>query len=179
VTKQAPLPVGGSARRLGRKPSRGLLLAILMVLALVLLGFGISGLLSVEHSMTLLKPVPGGRQTTGTIVSSSESCDRGCDYQPTIEYRDLSGQAYRFTAPDQNQKPAVGSKVKVSYDPRLPADAHDISVSPSTWDSPRDAMIFAIASGGAGVVGVGGLLGVRLALRRARERAQRAITDFR
>jgi hypothetical protein len=146
------------------------MLPIFIAVPLFILGMGIFGLHGVEHSMSLLEPVPGGRQTTGIVVRYHESCNDSCTYQPTIEYRDMDGQARLFEAPYQSEYPAVGSKVKVSYDPRVPADAHDISLSPSTWELPLGTMIFAAVLGGLATVGVVGMV-IRILLGRARSKA--------
>jgi uncharacterized integral membrane protein len=39
----------------------------------------------------------------------------------------------------------------MTTDPRAPAAAHDISLSPSTWDFPLSTAIFAIVMGGLGI----------------------------
>ena len=109
---------------------------------------GISGLSSVQHSQDLLRPIPGGVETIGT-VAGSHNCGGDCNtYQPVITFSDQSGRLHQFTAPYQDNFPAPGSYVRVSYDRQAPAVAHDISVSPSTWDLELGTAIFAIVVGG-------------------------------
>ena len=91
---------------------------------------------------------PGGRQTTGTIVSVSTYCVKQCGYQATVRYTDLRGQVHMFAAPHQTEDPAIGSAVTVSYDPRVPGDAHDISIDSSNWETALSAQIFIATLGG-------------------------------
>lgn len=142
----------------------------------VILVVGVWGLLSVEHSRAQLLPVSGGIQTTGRVLAVQASCDGSCTYEPTIEYTGLRGHAYRFTAPYQSEFPAVGSTVTVSYNPRDPAGAHDISASLSNWDLPLGTAIFATALGGLSVLGAGSVVVVALVRRRARMQARPALT---
>jgi hypothetical protein len=114
-----------------------------------LLAFGIWAVMTVQHRQALWEPIPGGTVATGTVTSVHEDCNRGgCTYQPTIEYADLGGRLHTFTAPHQGDGPAVDSKVRVSYDPRVPGDAHDISMSPSSLNFQLGFAISAIAVAG-------------------------------
>jgi Protein of unknown function (DUF3592) len=134
-----------------------------------ILGLGIWGLQRVAHARALLEPIPGGIQASGTVVGSQHPCDLGCDYTAVVRYTDRSGRAHTFTVPYQNENPVIGSTVKVSYDPEVPADAHDISRSPSTHDDVRlGAFIFVTAVGGLTVLGAGAVVVVTVVRSRAR-----------
>jgi Protein of unknown function (DUF3592) len=128
---------------------------------------GIIGLRSVERSMSLVEPVPSGLQAIGTVVRSHAARSDSCTYQPTIEFRDVDGQTHRFTAPYQAEYPAIGSKVRVSYASRDPANAHDISLGPSTWNLPLGTMISAVVVGGLATLGIAVIL-FRIAFKRRR-----------
>jgi hypothetical protein len=164
-------------RELSRNQKRvayaGLILAAAVPFAI--LAGGVWGLLTVEHTRGQLLPVPGGIQTTGTVVGVQSYCNAGCTYEPAIEYTDLRGRAHRFTAPYQSEYPAAGSKVKVSYSPLDPAGAHDISVSPSSWDLPLGTAIFAIVLGGLSGPGAGGVVVTIAVRRRAQRQAKSAL----
>jgi hypothetical protein len=101
-----------------------------------LLILGLIGLLTVQSHRALVEPIPGGKITTGSVLSAlTEDCSRdGCHYQPTIEFTDGTGRTHQFTGPETSIDPAVGSPVRISYDPGAPDDAHDLSISPSYWD---------------------------------------------
>jgi hypothetical protein len=67
----------------------------------------------------------------------------------------------------------------VSYDPRDPADAHDISVSPSTWDLERGTALFVIALSGLAALGFSALAAHLLRRQRARRKPPRIVTQSR
>jgi hypothetical protein len=133
-----------------------------------ILGLGIWGLQHVEHARALLEPIPSGIQASGTVVGSQHPCDLGCDYTAVVRYTDRSGRAHMFTVPYQSDDPVIGSTVKVSYDPAVPADAHDISRSSSTYDRRLGTFIFVTALGGLTVLGAGAVVVVTVVRSRAR-----------
>jgi hypothetical protein len=125
-------------------------------------------LLTVAHDRSLLEPIPGGIQASGTVVGSQQSCNRGCAYTAVIRYTDRRGGVHTFTVPYQSDEPIIGSAVTVSYDPAAPADAHDISRSPSTYDLQLGTFIILTALGGLTALGAGTVAVVAVARRRAR-----------
>jgi hypothetical protein len=148
--------VAGNRRRAFRlrKPVAFVLLGVFAVAPCPILWQSITGLRSVEHSRSLLRPLAGGAEATGLVVSVRKSCDLSCTYQPAIQFTDnVTGSVYSFTAPYQDAKPAVGSTVTVSYSRQNPAEAHDISAAPSTWDVPLFSMIFGIVVSGLWLTG--------------------------
>jgi hypothetical protein len=122
------------------RPGSGYVAFVAALVSTVMLSpfliFGLVALLTVQSHRALVEPIPGGKTTTGIILSVvREDCGRsGCGYQPTIQYTDGNGRAHQFTAPETHIDPAAGSAVRVSYDPGSPDDAHDLSISPSYWD---------------------------------------------
>jgi hypothetical protein len=141
------------ARRRGRLPRWAVyvIVGLMSCAPVYFLALGVTGVSSVLHTQDLLRPVPGGLETIGTIVGSRE-CGGDCNtYQPVIRFSDQRGRLHTFTAPYQDNFPATGSHVRVSYDPRATVVAHDISVSPSTWDLELGTAIFAIVVGGLGI----------------------------
>lgn len=148
---------------------RVLSLAVVAVIPIVFMTMGISGLVHVRHVQSLLRPLPGGTVTTGTVLGSHVSCFRSCTYEPHIRYTDRDGNPHTFTAPYQSDYPAVGSTVKVSYNPKVPSEAHNISNGPSSWSFELFTMIFLITISGLFVTG-GGLAAVLLRRKRAKAR---------
>jgi hypothetical protein len=159
-------------RRRGRLPRRTLYFAIFVIVCapVVFLVMGITGLSSVLHTQDLLRPVPGGAETTGRVVSTETSCgSSNCTYAPLIKFSDQNGLVHTFRAPYQDNFPPTGSHVRVSYDPRTPSVAHDISVSPTTWNLQLSTSIFAIVVSGLWLALIA-RVAVRLLLRRRRRR---------
>lgn len=153
------------SERSNRKPPpkwlRYVSLGIAVAVPVVFMTLGVQGLIHVRHVQSLLRPIPGGEMTTGTVLGSHESCYRSCTYEPEIQYSDESGHVYTFTAPYQSDYPPVGSAVRVSYNPKVPGQAHDISNGPSSWSIELFTAIFMISISGIYLLG-GGALALRL-----------------
>ncbi len=100
--------------------------AFFVVIGVVVLFGGI-------HRYAAVQPVAGGSTTTGTIsaVSTTQNCGKhGCHTYnvPTIQFT-AGGVSFTFTGPESSNSMKVGDPVQVSYDPRNPAVARDISAS--------------------------------------------------
>jgi hypothetical protein len=58
----------------------------------------------------------------------------GPTYSPVIEFTDNEGRTHEFTdSVSSGSQPNVGSTVKVSYDPKNPSHAHNLSNGASKW----------------------------------------------
>jgi len=97
----------------------------------LLVGIGVVVLISGVRRYDAGQPLAGGRTTTGTIVSvnTGQNCGRhGCStyWVPTIQFA-ANGHNVTFTGPESGSAINTGNQVQVSYDPRSPAVARDIS----------------------------------------------------
>jgi Protein of unknown function (DUF3592) len=119
-----------------------------------LLAIGIWGLLTVQQKQAMVQPIPGGMVTAGRIIDVQRPCDIGCSDHPVIEYADFTGRLHEFNGPETGDRLTIGSAVRVSYDPRSPGDAHDISVNPSRWDLRLGLMISLIAISSLAIAGL-------------------------
>jgi hypothetical protein len=132
---------------------------VVLVLLNVVLGglltMGIRGVSSVRHDQSSLRPIPGGTLTTGTVVDSYKHCFRGCSWQPRVEYTDGAGNVHTFTALYQDEYPAVGSTVPVSYNPWDPLQVHDLARGPSSLNFPLYTAFFVIGLCGLAYLGFG------------------------
>ena len=126
------------------------ILGVLMVgIPIFFIGMGGWGIGHVTHEQSLLRPVQGGLQTEGQIISEDESCYRSCTYTPTIQFMDLHGGVHQFTAPPSQDYLSEGTSVTVSYNPANPSEAHDLSDGgSSSWNLPLFTSIFFIAISG-------------------------------
>jgi hypothetical protein len=92
---------------------------------LVAAGLGIRG---------RVEPVAGWPQTTGWVAGFRNDTPAGAKqpaYAAVIAFR-VAGHVVTFSAPGADDLPRVGAPVRVTYDPRNPADAHDLSLG-SYW----------------------------------------------
>lgn len=77
-----------------------------------------------------VEPVAGWPHTTGRIVSFHTylpSYSRTPTYPAVIAFR-AAGRLVTFSAPGLTVPPTLGAAVRVAYNPRNPADAHDLSL---------------------------------------------------
>ena len=84
------------------------------------------------HRYDAAQPIAGGRTTTGTVtaVSTGQNCGRhGCStyWVPTIQFTAANGRAYTFAGLASGSPVNTGDPVRVSYDPRDPTVARDMS----------------------------------------------------
>lgn len=117
-----------------RKGRRYYLLVMLFFMPVVWIGLGawllIAGLGIRSHT----DPVAGWPQTTGWVARvhySWPSYAKEPTYTPVIAFR-AAGHLVTFTAPGDSDRPAVGAPALIAYNPRDPADAHDLSIG-SRW----------------------------------------------
>ena len=94
-------------------------------------GIGVALLISGVRRYDAVQPLAGGRTTTGTVtaVATGQNCGRhGCStyWVPTIQFT-ANGHSFSFAGPESSGAMNAGDQVNVSYDPRDPAQARDIS----------------------------------------------------
>ena len=110
-------------------------LVLLFSLPLVWIALG-SGLIAAGlGTRSQVEPVAGWAQTTGWVAgfrTDLSPYDKGPNYTPVIAFR-AAGHVVTFSAPEAPAPPTVGSQARVAYDPRDPADAHDLSIG-SSWE---------------------------------------------
>lgn len=96
---------------------------------MLLVGFAVSVWATVIglHTRSLERPVSGGIATTGTVIGHRVVREWEDDYRPVVAFTDAESQRIVFSAPALRMPPTVGRVVSVSYDPRHPATAHDLS----------------------------------------------------
>ncbi len=98
----------------------------------VLIGVGVALLIGGIRRYDAAQPIAGGRTATGTIVavSTGQNCGRhGCSayWVPAIQFTAANGRTVTFTGPESGNPVNTGDPVRVSYDPRDPAVARDMS----------------------------------------------------
>jgi hypothetical protein len=108
-------------------------LTVLFLLPLNVVAIGVVALISGLGIRSQIEPVSGWRQTTGWIAGSVAS-NTGDEwiYAPVVWFR-ADGRVVRFDGQKSATRPSIGAPARVSYDPRNPADAHDLSQS-SVWE---------------------------------------------
>lgn len=96
---------------------------------MLFVGFAVSLWLIVEglDTRSIERPVPNGITTTGTTIGYRVAQEWDNDYRPVVAFMSADGQRIVFSAPALKKRPTVGSVVSVSYDPRNPTTAHDLS----------------------------------------------------
>jgi hypothetical protein len=97
----------------------------------VFVAIGVILLLGGMRRYNAAQPIAGGQTTSGTVVhvTTGQHCGRhGCsDYWvPTIQFT-ANGGDYDFAGPQASTPMNLGDAVQVSYDPRNPAGARDLS----------------------------------------------------
>jgi hypothetical protein len=126
VAADAPRP------RSGRRYTA---LALLFLLPLVWIALGSALVAAGLRTRSQVEPLSGWLQTTGWVAGfhvDQSAADKGPNYTPVIAFR-AAGHVVTFSAPEAPAPPAVGSRVRVAYDPRDLADAHDLSLG-SSWE---------------------------------------------
>lgn len=119
------------------------------------------------HDRAMTKIVPGWVRTSGTVVDIYSHRERGMVYAPVIAFTDPSGGRHVFRASTSSDaSPPVGSTVRVAYNPAKPAEAHDLSATPASWEWPFYTGLFGFAMCAAATA-----LGTRTLIRRRRHRA--------
>jgi hypothetical protein len=96
------------------------------------------------------EPVAGWRRASGWIADVRVDHSQGTVYLPVVAFR-TQDRLVTFSAPRTTTPPRVGASVPVSYDPRNPAHAHDLSAG-TAWELP-------FYGGSAGIVAIAGLAG--------------------
>jgi hypothetical protein len=113
-----------------RKRRRYAALVLLFLIPLIWVGLGVWLLAAGLGIRNQVEPVSGWPQTTGWVAgfqTYQPSYAEEPTYRPVIAFR-AAGHVIKFTAPTVSVPPAVGASVRVSYDHRNPADAHDLSM---------------------------------------------------
>lgn len=106
------------------------------------------------HSRSLMQPVGGGTETTGSVVKVLES---NGSYRDIVSFRTQSGSIVdiRSIWGSSNDVP-IGTVARVSYNPTSPQQGHDLSVSSAAWKAPQTVSYLA---------GLVGLLGCVVVVR--------------
>ena len=104
--------------------------------SLIVVGMSVSLVVGGLHTRSLLRPVPGGVQATGTVVDVYAHQYRGVVYAPIVAFTDSAGRRHTFRAPTSSDQPTIGAPALVSYNPANPAEAHDLSDSSGSWKMP-------------------------------------------
>jgi Protein of unknown function (DUF3592) len=118
-----------------RKARRYTALALLFLVPLGVIGLGAWLLAAGIGIRSQVEPVAGWLQTTGRVTSFhtyQPTYEGQLVYRPVIAFR-AADRIITFSAPGVGQPPVIGSPVRVAYDPRDPADAHDLSLG-SSWE---------------------------------------------
>jgi hypothetical protein len=106
-----------------------------------LLALGITGTLYLAQGIRerdLLEPYQGGQSVIGRVVSTEIALDTNPKtWVSVIRYR-VDGQAYQVRSLDTSQFLTVGSLQVLSYLPRSPSQARDLSQRRGQWSEPID-----------------------------------------
>jgi Protein of unknown function (DUF3592) len=134
----------------------------------VFIGIGVALLIGGMRRYDATQPIAGGRTTTGTVVAvtTGQNCGRhGCSayWVPAIQFTAANGHAFTFAGPESGNPVNTGDPVRVSYDPRDPAVARDMSAGAGDAWMLIGLGTLAILAGAASF-----LLRARTALRRPR-----------
>jgi hypothetical protein len=144
--------------------------------AVVMLAFGVAlialfpvglivGGIQTKHKV---EPVPGGLTTTGTVREAlGHQGQHGTYYTPRIYYTAADGSVHFLDGPSVSDKPTIGSRVTVSYDPADPEHASDISASKT---GPTVAMYIGVMLAILEVYGVVWFIRRRRSMRRLKDR---------
>lgn len=129
--------------RANRTPSQAARV-IATVMAVLVLSLSYAGsitlIVSALHTRSLVRPVPGGIQTTGRVVEVQTVWAKDGDvYRPIVAFTDSSNHRIVFSAPTSDDEPNVGDSAQVSYDPDDPTTAHDLSDSSGSYSAPMFA----------------------------------------
>jgi hypothetical protein len=111
-----------------------------LVMAIVLIAGGL-------RHRALEQPLSGGVTVSGTVIYEhiSEGA-KGYAYGPVVAFTDTAGRRIVFTPPGRSTPAGIGSRVSVSYDPRDPAGAHDLSdKAPWQWQLGAGVFILAVS----------------------------------
>lgn len=138
-----------------------------------LLSMSISLIIGGLRSRSDSLPVPGGVETTGTVVRVVSQTFRGTTYRAVIRFVDGAGVAHTFTGESGEQQPRVGAAAEVSYDPVHPAVAHDLTFNHTSWRWPFYTGIGTSAM----TVGMSAFLGVVLVRGSRRRKAALSAPD--
>jgi hypothetical protein len=110
-------------------------LVLLFVVPLGFIGLGVWLLAAGLGIRSQVEPVAGWRETSGWITGFHAYQPSGAKqptYRAVIAFR-VAGHVVSFSAPGVSAPPTAGTPVRVAYDPRDPADAHDLSLG-SSWE---------------------------------------------
>jgi hypothetical protein len=161
-------PGGPRPRMPASRGQRVVAVVFVGLCSLVVVGMSASLVVHALHTRSLLRPVPDGVEVTGTVVDVYVHQYKGVVYAPVVAFTDSAGRVHTFRAPTSSNRPTIGAPALVSYDPRNPVVAHDLSDSAGSWELPfyTGAILLTFVS----VEGVAG--GAFLVHRRRRRRAR-------
>jgi hypothetical protein len=111
-----------------------------LAMAIVLIAGGL-------RHRALEQPISGGVTVSGTVIEEhvTEGA-KGYAYGPVVAFTDTTGGRVVFTPPGRSRPAGIGSRVVVSYDPRDPAEAHDLSdKAPWQWQLGTGVFILALS----------------------------------
>jgi hypothetical protein len=139
VTNQPPHPPTGPERAVtpANRQLRRFAAFTLLPLFATLAALAIYGLITnALNTRSLSQPIPNGITTTGTIVNYRTSTDpkTGTTYHPEDTFHATNGRTYTIFGPRGGHRPVIGATVTISYNPRNPAQAHDLT-SDNDWDA--------------------------------------------
>jgi hypothetical protein len=120
------------------------------VFLVVVCGFLVMSVILIAAGLrhrALEQPIPGGIEVSGTVVDEHVTeGTKGYAYQPVVAFTDTVGRRVVFKPPGRSTPAGVGSRVLVSYDPRNPAEAHDLSDNaPWQWQLGAGVAILALS----------------------------------
>jgi hypothetical protein len=124
----------GYARRVSKR-RRYTALVMIFFLPVGWIALGVWLLIAGQGIRSHTDPVAGWLQTTGWVTGvhySFPSYAKEPTYVPVIAFR-AAGHLVTFTAPGDSDRPTVGARAQIAYNPRDPADAHDLSIG-SRWE---------------------------------------------
>src|SRR5690606_30014231 len=79
-------------------------------------------------------PIEGGAITTGRVVDVLvDQGNKGVTYRAVVEFVDVADQRHTLTNKAGDIEPRKGARVRISYDPSDPANAHDLTTGAGVW----------------------------------------------
>jgi hypothetical protein len=133
--------------------------AVAAVVMPVCLGVAVWQIGNAVDAHVLVSPEPGWPQVTGFVAGTHLAID-GKYYVPApVVAFTADGRTFRFGAPISLPQPKVGERALVAYNPKDPAEAHDLS-DRTGWLSSYWVGVVALLFASLGTLVVGMLLAI-------------------